>query len=227
MSGDDRHTIVHDVEIEGDIEARAAREASNAVAQFDAVLDAIEAATRSGRRFRLRPSMILDLHRVAMDGVHPLAGSFRNTPVGIQGSSHTPPREHLVPHLVEEMCDWIEDHWADAAVTLCSYVMWRLNWIHPFADGNGRTSRAVAYLVLCARSGFSLPGRRTIPEQIAEHKEPYYQVLERVDASAIGGSPDLSPMEALLTGCLQEQLDSAFSAATNSDRDEPSDRRFH
>ncbi len=125
------------------------------------------------------------------------------------------------------MCEWIENNWSSPAVTLCAYVMWRLNWIHPFADGNGRTSRAVAYLVLCARAGFSLPGRKTIPEQIAENKTPYYDALERLDEAAAANRLDLTAMEALLTLSLQNQLDSAFIAATSNDTDMMTPRKFH
>jgi hypothetical protein len=28
---------------------------------------------------------------------------------------------------------------------LAAYGLWRLNWIHPFVEGNGRTARAVCY----------------------------------------------------------------------------------
>ncbi len=227
MTADDqRHTITHEITIDADPDVLAAREAANAVAQFDAVLELIDEAVRSSRPFRLRPSTILHLHRIAMDGVHPMAGTFRNTPVGIEGSCHQPPREYLVANLVEEMCDWIEERWSESAVRLCSYIMWRLNWIHPFADGNGRTARAVAYLVLCARSGFSLPGQKTIPEQIAEDRKPYYNALEALDRDAAQEVLDLSAMETLLTDCLQQQLKSAFDAATGS-QEVSTDRRFH
>ena len=112
---------------------------------------------------------------------------------------------------MEEMCDWVNDRRAAASpLTLCSYVMWRLNWIHPFDDGNGRTSRAVAYLVLCAAAGHRFPGRVTIPELIAMDKGPYYSALERIDASAKGGEADLAPMKELLEGYLAKQLADAF-----------------
>ena len=101
--------------------------------------------------------------------------------------------------LIEEMCDYVNDHWQQqTAVELCAYVMWRLNWIHPFADGNGRTSRALAYLVLCARVGDRLPGRKTVPEQIAENKAPYYDALETADAAFAQGRIDVGEMRDLL-----------------------------
>lgn len=224
----DRQSISAETGIVVDLNERAVREAENAIEQFDRVLDLIDQHVRDGRPFRLRPSIILNLHAIAMTGVHRMAGTYRNAPVTIKGSRHEPPREHLVPGLIEEMCDWIEASWSSAsAIRLCAYLMWRLNWIHPFADGNGRTSRAVAYLVLCARAGDRLPGLVTIPEQIAADKPPYYDALEQADLAAHDADVRLDALELLLERSLKTQLDSAFQAARAASTPEGDQRKFH
>lgn len=207
---------------------RAALEAENALLQFDEVLDLIDLSVRDGRKFRLRPSTILGLQATAMKGVHPQAGTFRNTPVEISGSQHQPPHESLVAARVEELCDWVNDNWSEkSAVEICAYMMWRLNWIHPFADGNGPTTRAVAYLLLCVRSNARLPGAPTIPEQIAEDKRPYYEALEKLDGAENDGETDLTPMIALLQHYLERQLGAALEAATNSDFNLDNPKKLH
>jgi fido (protein-threonine AMPylation protein) len=61
------------------------------------------------------------------------------------------------------MCNVIATAWDESAPTaLSAFVLWRLNWIHPFDDGNGRTARALAYLVACCRLGFDLPSKHPI-----------------------------------------------------------------
>jgi Fic family protein len=92
--------------------------------------------------------------------------------------------------------------------------MWRLNWIHPFADGNGRTSRAASYLVLCVRSGSALPGTNTIPEQISKAKASYYDALEAADQACLKGRLDLSALEDLLSTALAAQLADFHRTAT-------------
>lgn len=224
----DRQTVSHGIDLISDPTRRAEAEAENALLQFDRVLDLIDECVRDGRPFRLKPSTILTLHSVAMKGVHSQAGTFRNAPVEIAGSRHAPPGEHLVAVRVEDMCEWINERWlARSAIDLCAYIMWRLNWIHPFADGNGRTTRAVAYLVLCVRAGARLPGAPTIPEQIAENKPPYYDALEAADRSPDVDDPDLIAMTHLLQSYLAKQLEGVLAAASSSASSGDTARRFH
>jgi len=92
--------------------------------------------------------------------------------------------------------------------------MWRLNWIHPFADGNGRTSRITSYVVLCVRAGYEPPGSPTIPEQIVQNRQPYFQALDAADeAWRATGAVDVSEMENLLSALLARQLTAAFQQA--------------
>ncbi len=229
MSGADRHTKAEDTTILTDPLEIARREASNAVRQFDMVLDMIDEVAREGRPFKLRTTRILQLHEAALAGLSTRAGAFRQASVTIGESGHQPPGEHLVGNLMDEMCDWVNDNWQSmTALDLCAYVMWRLNWIHPFSDGNGRTSRAVAYLVLCAKLGDRLPGRKTLPEQIAENKTPYYDALEKADEAWDRNIIDTSVMQVLLESYLAVQLKDAFDAAKSSAGNASGEgRKFH
>jgi len=82
-----------------------------------------------------------------------------------------------------------------------------LNWVHPFADGNGRTARAISYIVLSIKIDGLLPGTKTIPDQIAADKTPYYDALEKADAAwKAGERVDVSALETMLSGMLANQL---------------------
>lgn len=184
----------------------AEKEAANALAQFDWAMSQVESWVQSGTT-NFKVSMLLDLHRKAMEGIDKFAGNFRPASVAIKGSNHTPIAGDDVPRYVEEMLDYLEENWEQkTALHLASYAMWRLNWIHPFADGNGRTSRMLSYMVLCARLEQVLPGALTIPEQISIDKPPYYAALEDADKAYKKGSVDLTSMERLLEGYLANQL---------------------
>jgi Fic family protein len=133
----------------------------------------------------------------------------------ISHSRHNPPPPDLVPGFVEEMCDYVNEN-ADkkSPVHLAAYLLWRINWIHPFDDGNGRTARAVSYAVLCILLGYELPGTKTIPEQIAENKSPYYKALESADEAYAGKKLDVSRVESLIEETLAAQLLDVHHKAT-------------
>ena len=182
-----RHSVPDEPELVQDKRERAEREVANGLRQFDAGKDAAQQAIErqaQGGKFGLRPSLILGLHREALAGLSRFAGTFRTGGVGIEKSKHQPPGPHLVAGLVEEMCDYVNGNWdAKSPIHLAAYVMWRLNWIHPFADGNGRTSRITSYVVLTVRSGFIIPGSPTIPEQIVSNRNRYFAALDEADAA--------------------------------------------
>jgi Fic family protein len=91
--------------------------------------------------------------------------------------------------------------------------MWRLNWIHPFADGNGRTSRITSYVVLCVKLGAVLAGLPTIPDQIVDNRKPYFHALDAADEAFAAGRIDLTEMEELLSSLLARQLTSIYDLA--------------
>ena len=227
---DDRHSEAHAPELITDPVELAAREARNGLRQFDVATELINEYLHTERPFKLRPSALLQLHRVALDGISGFAGNYRPADIDIRGSRHKPIGAHLVPEHVEEMCDYVNDNWeSESAIHLAAYVMWRLNWIHPFDDGNGRTSRAVSYLVLCVRLGFTLPGVNTIPEQIAANKKPYYECLEAADDHyKDGGTINLEALETYLSDLLANQLVNVHESASQSaPEDDPEPPKFH
>ena len=213
-----RHSRAEDAELVEDDVEKAKLEAANALRQTERVrqlvMDVVE-----GRTFKLRPSTLLDLNRCAIEGLDAYAGVWRPAGIAIGESKHTPPGGHLVPEKIEELCDYVNDNWNDrSAIHLCSMVMWRLNWIHPFTEGNGRTSRTASYLVLCAKSGSLLPGTHTIPEQIVANRQPYYDALEAADEKYANENQlsehTVEAMESLLGAMLAKQLRKAFDEAT-------------
>lgn len=207
MESEERHSEALEVELVADPEEKARQEAKNGLRQFDEVIEQIEYWLQPDRPFKLRPSAILALNRTALDGLSRHAGNYRPAGISIGGSKHSPPSAHLVPGLIEEFCDYINENWSRSPIHLASYALWKLNWIHPFVDGNGRTSRAVSFVILCVRLGYRVPGSLTIPEQISREKSPYYQALELADeALRREGQIDVGAMETLLGKLLAKQL---------------------
>jgi Fic family protein len=212
----ERHTSTEQVELVADPDERARREAENGIRQAELALEIIRSFVHDKERpFRLRQGILMQLHAKALEGIHLLAGTFRNGPAKIQGSSHDPTPAFRVADDVADLCDYVNGNWSEkSALHLCAYVLWRLNWIHPYADGNGRTARAVSYVVLSVKLNSILPGTLTIPDQIAQDKTPYYDALEAADAAwKQTGVVDVSALEAMLGAMLAKQLLQAVKEA--------------
>ena len=123
------------------------------------------------------------------------AGLLRSQPVRISGSPHVPPATW--PQVMDGMEDW--EDWsinnAETSALLRAIVLhtW-LTHIHPFADGNGRTSRAVLILELI---------RAGLPSIIIRRKDRlrYYEALAESD---LGG--DLGPIVELVVERAEDAL---------------------
>ena len=224
----DRHSEAEDAALLSDPDEIARREAENGIRQFTLALDIIRTYVKDAdRAFKLRAGPILQLHQAALDGLHRLSGTYRNTPVKIHGSLHQPPEPAFVADEVQAMCEYINENWTKSAVHLAAYVLWKMNWIHPFADGNGRTARAVSYVVLSIKLDSLLPGTPTIPEQIATNKDPYYDALEKADRAWAENKIDVSILETLLGDMLAKQLLNAAKEASGENRNSTKVQTLH
>ena len=78
--------------------------------------------------------MLLGLNRAALKGISRML--FCPGDIAIGKSKHVPPGAHLVPELVEDLCEYVMGRWAEASpIHLSAYVMWRINWIYPSQTG--------------------------------------------------------------------------------------------
>ncbi len=94
----------------------------------------------------------------------------------------------------------------DSPTLLPAYALWRLNWIHPFVEGNGRTARAACYYLLCLRQGQLLPGWKIVPERIGENREHDYAALHAADVAWEAGHFDVTELSDSLEDLLIQQL---------------------
>lgn len=122
-----------------------------------------------------------------------IQGDYRDSEVGIGGSDWKPPSAKNVPRLMEELFkDYRKQKSALHPVELASWMHNRFVQIHPFTDGNGRTSRLVMNWILM---------RNRFPPAIIEarNKERYYSVIEE------GDKGDHQPFSRFLSQELLEQ----------------------
>lgn len=93
---------------------------------------------------------ILAIHNLILRGINPDdAGRYRRVQVMIKGSLHMPPQSFLVAKEMEDFFIWYETNKNSLhPIVLAAEMHERLATIHPFIDGNGRTSRLVMNFIL-------------------------------------------------------------------------------
>jgi len=171
------------------------------------VINRCQALAKPGVRYVASESDILQLHAMCMAQLLPAPGTFRTTPMQI-GAHRAPPAKQIPQH-IRDLIGHINESWNDSSPTeIAAYSIWRLNWIHPFPNGNGRTSRQFSYLLMGMRAGMAFPGNpgHIVPEMLGgAHRQDYVLALRTADKG------DLSPLEQLLAELLTNQLQQYFS----------------
>ena len=92
---------------------------------------------------------------------------------------YMPPETEMVPELVAEFLEWLKDRKANP-VLLAGIAHYEIARIHPFIDGNGRTARLLAALVMYL-SGFDHRRIFALDDYYDRDRPAYYAALGAVD----------------------------------------------
>ncbi len=121
---------------------------------------------------------LLEAHQILMSGLIDEAGLYRHGGVGVMAGGeviHMAPPADRVPHLMNDLFAWLAA--TDAHTLIASSVFhYEFEFIHPFADGNGRIGRLWQSLILAHWN----PLLADIPVEslVFEHQNEYYQAIQ-------------------------------------------------
>jgi Fic family protein len=177
----------------------------NLLRQYDLLSNCVEIGLKKGIE-AFDKYTLWALNYVAVANIAQFGGRFRKEPIYV--GNHIPPHFKDVPEEMDRFFSLIHENWEtmNEPTLLPAYALWRMNWIHPFVEGNGRTARAACYYLMCMRQGRLLPGKKIVPERIRENRDPYVAALRASDAAWEQGQLDLREMEHYLDRLLLEQL---------------------
>lgn len=177
---------------------------ANLIRQYDLLTNCIEIGLKKGPT-AFNTHTLWALNHVAVANIAQLGGRFRQEPVYV--GYHIPPHFKDVPELMDRFIVFIHENWHKCSPSqLAAYGLWRLNWLHPFVEGNGRTARAACYYLFCVRHGEVLGGGKILPERIRENREPYYAALRAADRAWDRGHFDVNELDQYLSGLVEAQL---------------------
>lgn len=151
------------------------REAFNLVSEY---LDSGEPVTEG---------LIREIHKRLVDGVRGGQGgpgTYRSVQNFVANSLtreiiYTPPPPTDVPILMRELVDWLQEDSAIHPVLVAGIAQFQLVHIHPFLDGNGRTSRLLSTLWLY-RTGYDFKRLFTLSEYYDRDRSRFYKALQGV-----------------------------------------------
>ncbi len=148
------------------------------------------------KRHTISEQLIRSLHQlITLETDKEWAGVYRNANVIITGTTHQPPDALEVPHKMRELIDWLKvNQTRFHIVEIASLLHHRLVHIHPFFDGNGRTSRLLMNVILM-QNGFPL----TII--LKNDRKKYYRVLAQADKD------NFKPLTLFIAQAVERTLD--------------------
>lgn len=135
---------------------------------------------------------ILKIHQLVVDKIVPLeqTGQFRKLQVTIRNTAtdeifFRPPPPVEVPYLVFNFLEWLKGEKGHAchSIIRSGVTHYILSAVHPFTEGNGRTARAVATLILMME-GYNIKRLFSLEEYFDQHAEEYYNSLQSVSLQA-------------------------------------------
>ncbi len=141
-------------------------------------LEYIRELAQKGHQF-LEEKDILYIHSLILKGINDAwAGRYRQVPVRISGSEVVLPNYVKVPSLMENFMRWLQSIQGEHPVKIAADAHYKLVSIHPWIDGNGRTSRLLMDLILI-QQGY--------PPAIIK-KEERRRYLSSIEEAQLGGS---------------------------------------
>ncbi|MGL5040921.1 MAG: Fic family protein [Aeromonas sp.] len=164
------------------------------------------------------PDDLLLAHGRLMQGLYDDAGYWRSSDVGIyQGEQlvHMAPPANQVPRLMGQLLQWLAETEAHPLIASCA-LHYELEFIHPFADGNGRMGRLWQTVILsCWQPVMAFLPVETV---IKSRQELYYQQLSQADKLCDCTGFILFLLEALrdaLAQAISDQPDAATIMSVN------------
>lgn len=129
---------------------------------------------------------------------------------------YIPPEWTDVPQLMRDFVNWVQSEHSWPVPIKAAIAAYQLLTIHPFEDGNGRTSRALATYIL-STGGYNLRGLNSMEEYYASDLEGYYKNLQMglpsLYYSGRHSPPDLAPWIGYFTRIMSYAFDRVASKA--------------
>ncbi|MFT7249845.1 MAG: Fic family protein [Arcticibacterium sp.] len=161
-------------------------------------------------------SSFLKAHKILMDGLIERPGTFRSEGVGIvKGSKieHLAPPAENVHYLMKDLFDYLKNEDEIPLIKSCVFH-YEMEFIHPFADGNGRMGRLWQTIILMTK--YSVFQYLPFETLISKTQDDYYKVLSICDKTG-NSTVFIEYMLSVINDTLTELIGSSVAVKMNQD----------
>jgi len=162
------------------------------------VLKYIDKSKRSQKNQKFSEKDLLTVHKLTVEKIldKDQTGKYRKTQVVVKNSktgqvSFVPPKADEVQNQVKDFFLWLNSVESESVhpVLTAGIVHYILAYVHPFIDGNGRTARSLATMVLFSR-GYDIKKFFSLEEYFDRDAKRYYQTLQKVSNQKVESLSD-------------------------------------
>lgn len=175
------------------------------ITNYNSALEYIEKLTKDKKEVILSEELIKKINAIILKDVKDhAAGKYRAGQVIV--GDYLPPEQNKIFNLMQEFIQWIQNPEPQnlSPILYTGIAHYQLVAIHPFEDGNGRTTRILTTLILI-KNGYDMTSFFALESYYNRNRKAYYEALSSSDKYRTGKQPDLTKwLEYYIGGMLIE-----------------------
>ncbi len=164
----------------------------NEIVNYNRALEYIEKRIKNTKELVISEKLIKEINTLILKDIQDdISGSYRVEQVLV--GDYLPPEHFKVSPLMSEFVQWIKTPQPPSLspILYTGITHYQFVAIHPFTDGNGRTTRILTTLML-ALNGYDMTSLFALESYYNRNRKAYYEALNSADKYRTKGEPDLT-----------------------------------
>ncbi len=162
------------------------------IINYNNALEYIEKLVKDKKELEITEKHIKEINAVILRYIRDdISGVYRTGQVRV--GDYLPPEHFKLPSLMSEFVQWIKtpQPLSLSPILYTGIAHYQFVAIHPFTDGNGRTTRILTTLML-ALNGYNMTSFFALESYYNRNRKAYYEALNSADMYRTNGEPDLT-----------------------------------
>jgi len=162
------------------------------IINYNNALEYVERLTTLEKELAISEKLIKEINTLILKNIRDeISGRYRARQVTV--GDYLPPEHFRVPALMHEFVAWLQNPEPPnlSPILYTGIAHYELVAIHPFEDGNGRTTRVLTTLILI-QNGYDMTSFFALESYYNRNRKTYYEALNSADKYRAEGKPDVT-----------------------------------